>query len=61
MDRSDVPLGFGFALAQNPEAMKFFSNLSQQQQRDILQKAHAVSSKDEMQALVSSLNRESGI
>ena len=25
MNRNDVPLGFGFALVQNPEAMKYFN------------------------------------
>lgn len=50
-----VPLGFGFALAQNPDAMKRFSNLTEMQQSEILEKAHAVSSKDEMQTLVNDL------
>lgn len=55
--RNDLPLGFSFALAQDPEAMKAFSNLSEQRQADILQRAHRVSSKQEMQSLVSSLHR----
>ena len=55
MDRNDLPLGFSFALAQNPDAMMQFSNLPQSRQAEILQKAHAVSSKQEMQSLVNSL------
>ena len=55
MDRNDLPLGFGFALAQNPDAMQRFSNLSEQEQRALLQKAHMVSSKDEMQRLVNGI------
>ena len=55
MDRNDLPLGFGFALAQNPDAMQAFSSLSEGKQAEILQKAHAVSSKREMQALVRGL------
>lgn len=55
MDRNDLPLGFGFALAQNPDAMQRFSNLPNEEQRALLQKAHAVSSKDEMQRLVNGL------
>ena len=51
-----MPLGFRFALAQNPEAMKKFSSLSQEQQSELIQKARAVSSKREMQALVHSLS-----
>ena len=56
MDRNDLPLGFGFALAQNPEAMRKFSNLPASKQSEILQRAHSVSSKGEMQALVNDLS-----
>lgn len=52
MDGKELPLGFGFALAQNPEAMKKFANLPEPQQAEILQRAHAASSKDEMQMIV---------
>ena len=55
MEGEDLPLGFSFALAQNPDAMKAFSNLSKQAQTEILQRAHAVSAKGEMQSLVNSL------
>ena len=55
MNQDDLPLGFSFALAQNPNAMKAFSNLSPTKQTEVLQKARAVSSKDEMQSLVSGL------
>ena len=55
MDREDLPLGFAFALGQNPEAMKRFSNLPPSRQSEILQRAHNVSSKDGMQSLVNSL------
>jgi len=56
MTRNDLPLGFSFALAQNPEAMKKFSNLPEPRQYEVLQRASRVSSKDEMQALVNSLS-----
>lgn len=56
MTRNDLPLGFSFALAQNPEAMKRFSNLPQPKQCEILQRASHVSSKDEMESLVDSLS-----
>ena len=58
MNRNDVPLGFGFALVQNPEAMKYFSALSEEKQSEILQQARSVSSRDEMQSLVASLSAE---
>lgn len=58
MHQNDLPIGFGFALAQNPTAMKNFSNLAQTEQNEIVQKARSVSSKGEMQALVNSLSAQ---
>lgn len=58
MEQNKLPLGFSFALAQNPEAMKVFSTLSEKQQQEILRKTQAVSSKDEMQALVNRLSAQ---
>ena len=55
MDRNELPLGFSFALALNPDAMRVFSNMPETKQADILNKAHNVSSKKEMQSLVNSL------
>ena len=59
MEKAELPLGFSFALAMNPEAMKCFTGLSPSQQADIVRKAHAVTSKSEMQALVNNLSAES--
>lgn len=59
LNRNDLPLGFSFSLAQNPEAMKMFANLPESKQSEILQKAHTVRSKSEMQSLVNSLNPSS--
>ena len=56
MDKNDLPLGFGFALAQNPEAMRAFSLLPEEKRSQIVQQAHSVSSKSEMQSLVNSLS-----
>lgn len=55
MNQNDIPLGFGFALAQNTEAMERFSALSAERRSEVLQKAHSVTSKQEMKALVNSL------
>ncbi|MGE4353642.1 MAG: hypothetical protein AB7D36_06125 [Oscillospiraceae bacterium] len=49
----DLPMGFGMALAQNPEAMQKFSTMTDSEQQAILAKTHAVNSKEEMQELVS--------
>lgn len=56
MEKAELPLGFSFALAMNPEAMKCFTGLSPSQQADIVHKAHTVTSKSEMQALVNNLS-----
>lgn len=50
-----IPLGFGFALAQNPEAMECFTALSKEERNVIIEKAHNVTSRQEMKALVNSL------
>ena len=56
MDRNDLPLGFGFALAQDAEAMKAFSALSEEKQRELLRRAHGAASEGEMQSLVRELS-----
>lgn len=53
---SDLPLGFGMALAQHPEAMKRFSNMSDSEKSEILSQVHNISSKKEMQSFVAKLN-----
>ena len=56
MEKGDVPLGFGFALAQDPGAMERFAALNEAERQAYLDRARAVSSKREMQALVSQLS-----
>lgn len=51
----DLPMGFGMALLQNEAANRAFQALSPEQQQAVLQRTHAVSSKQEMRALVASL------
>ncbi len=51
-------MGFGMALAKNTEAMAYFSNLSPQQQKEILAKTKFIYSKEEMQAYVNHLPSE---
>lgn len=52
---SQLPLGLGMALAQNEAAMHRFENLTETEKQSILQQAHSVHSKAEMQQLVSGL------
>ena len=56
MEHGELPLGFGFALAQDPGAMERFAALTEAERQAYLDKACAVSSKGEMQALVSQLS-----
>lgn len=56
MDRNELPLGFSFALGQNPKAMQHFTALTNEERTALLQKAHNVASKAEMQQLVQDLS-----
>ena len=55
MDFSQVPVGFGLALASNPAAMNRYAHLSEDQRRDILSMAHNATSEEDMYALVASI------
>jgi hypothetical protein len=50
-----VPMGFGMALANNVSALNRFSSLSPQERRRIIDGAHNVRSKMEMQQYVNNL------
>ena len=56
MDRNELPLGFGFALAQNPDAMITFSKLPEESRSEILRRARSASSEQEMRSLVNELS-----
>lgn len=51
----DMPLGFGMALAQDVEAMKQFSKLPVNKQKEIISKTRNINSRQEMQAYVQQL------
>ena len=55
MDFYQVPIGFGLALSANTAAMNRYTQLTEPQKQDILQKAHNVRSEKEMYFLVASL------
>ena len=55
MDFYKVPIGFGLALAGNEAAMQHYSQLSEAQKQDILNRAHSVHSEQEMYSLVAAL------
>lgn len=55
MEQNELPLGFGMALAQHPEAMERFAGLPEAERQAIIDGAHAVRSKQEMRAYVEQL------
>ena len=50
-----LPLGLGMALAQNTQAMAYFSGLSAQEKEQIINQTHQIQSKEEMRSFVSRL------
>lgn len=57
MDFYKVPIGFGMALAVNEPAMNAYAAMTEEQKREIINKAHNVHSEKEMHGLVASLAR----
>lgn len=55
MDMQDWPTGFSFALQQRPDAMRQFRALPAHEQAEVLRRAQTVSSRREMQGLISAL------
>lgn len=53
----NLPLGLGMALAQNVDALNYFGTLSQDEQQKVLNQAHTVQSKQEMQDYVDNFNK----
>ena len=52
MEKYEMPLGLGMALAQRTEAMEKFSALSDAKKQEIINGTHAIASKREMQQYV---------
>ena len=55
MDFYKVPIGFGMALAMNPNALNAYSAMTEEQKQAILNKAHNARSEKEMHQIVNSL------
>ena len=55
MDFASVPIGFGLALSSNTAAMNHYAHLSEDQKKEVLNKAHNVRSEMEMYTLVADL------
>ena len=57
MERNELPVGFGIALAKNAEAMQRFANLTDSEKQEIIDGTHAIESKREMERYVDSIRR----
>ncbi len=57
MDFTQLPVGFGMALAMNPTAMNVYSAMTEQQKQAVLDQAHRAQSRSEMHRIVNSLAR----
>lgn len=55
MEKAEMPVGLGMALAMNPEAMQKFSSLTEKQKNEIINGTHAIASKKEMQHYVQNI------
>ena len=53
--RTDIPLGFGFALAMNEPAMGAYAALSEAEKERLIMRCRDAKSKEEMQRIVDSL------
>lgn len=56
MNHNEMPVGFSMALAQNPEAMKKFSMLSEEKKTEIINGTRYVKSSREMHEYIDKLN-----
>lgn len=55
MKRNEMPIGFSFVLAQNPEAMQKFAELDENKKQEIINGTHSVKSKQEMREYIAKL------
>ena len=56
-----IPLGLGYALAENTAALKYFAELSAEKQREIIDRTGQMSSRAEMRSFVRSMTGMSEI
>ena len=57
-NRYEMPLGLSFQLGLNEKALIAYANLSEEEKRQVVEAARNVTSKAEMQQLVSGLEKD---
>ncbi len=55
-NRPEVPLGLGYALAQNSDALNVFAQMSSERQKQIIEESRRVTSKNEMRQFVRNIH-----
>lgn len=55
LSSNEIPIGLGMALAENVEAMEYFSSLTKEEKQRIVDYTHKIRSKREMQEFVNSM------
>ena len=50
--KPQIPLGLGYALAENTSALKYFSELSSEKQRQIIDRTRDINSRAELRSFV---------
>lgn len=55
MDFSQVPAGFGMALAQNEKALNAYAVMTPEQKNAVLEKAHRAASREQVRQLVAEI------
>ena len=55
MDFYQVPIGFGMALARNPQALNAYSAMTEEQKQGLLNRAHNARSEQEMNRIVNGI------
>ena len=57
MDFTEVPMGFGMALAMNPPAFNAYSSLTAEEKDALIERARHASTEEEMHEIVAKLCR----
>ena len=60
-DKPQIPLGLGYALAENTGALKYFAEISSERQREIIDRSTEMRSRAELRNYVRSMAGMSSI
>ena len=55
-NQEEMPLGLAFQLSMNEKAMENFAKMTEQEKRQVLEEARSVTTKEQMQNIVSDLS-----